>query len=70
VFKRRVLRKIFWPKREKAIRDLRRLCNEKLHGVYCLPDIIGVITSGMKSGRVCGTYLGEHRCIQGCYGEI
>jgi hypothetical protein len=43
VFKRRVLRKIFGPKREEAIRDLRRLRNEKLHGLYSLPDIIGVI---------------------------
>jgi hypothetical protein len=33
VYKRRVLRKIFGPKREEAIGDLRRLHNEKLHGL-------------------------------------
>jgi len=33
VFKRRVLRKIFGPKRDEAIGDLRRLYNEKLHGL-------------------------------------
>ena len=47
MLKRRVLRKIFGPKREEAIGDLRRLRNEKLHGLCCLPDIIGVITSRM-----------------------
>jgi hypothetical protein len=70
VFKRRVLRKIFGPKREEAIGDLRRLRIEKLHGLYSLPNIIGVITSRMI--RVVGyvAHEGEHRCIQGCYGEL
>jgi hypothetical protein len=41
VFKRRVLRKIFGPKREEAIADMRRLHNEKLYGLYSLPDLLG-----------------------------
>jgi hypothetical protein len=69
VLKRRVLRKIFGPKGEEAIGDLRRLCNEKLHGLYSLPDIIGVITSRMMRvvGHVAHTWenTGVYRVVMG-----
>ena len=45
MFENRVLRKIFWPKREKVIRDWRRLHNEEFNDVYFSPNIIRVIKS-------------------------
>jgi hypothetical protein len=35
-----LVKKIFWPKREKATRDCRKLYNEKLHDLYSSPNII------------------------------
>jgi hypothetical protein len=42
VFENRVLRKIFGPKRERdeVIGGWRKLHNEELHNLYCLPSII------------------------------
>jgi hypothetical protein len=45
VFENRVLRKIFWPKRDGIGRGWRKLCNEELHSLYSLPSIIRVIKS-------------------------
>jgi len=43
VFERRVLRKIFRPKREEGTGDWRRLHNEELHDLYCSADIIRIL---------------------------
>jgi hypothetical protein len=40
VFKNRILRRIFGPNRDEIIEDWRKLHNEQLHNVYCLPDKI------------------------------
>jgi hypothetical protein len=45
VFENRVLRRIFGPKREKAVGDWRRLHNEELHNLYVSPNIIRVMKS-------------------------
>jgi hypothetical protein len=45
VFKNRVLRKIFRPKRDKVLGDWRKLHNEELRNLHCLPSIIGIIKS-------------------------
>jgi hypothetical protein len=45
VFKNRVLRRIFGPKRDGAMRGWRKLHNEELHNLYSSPDIIGIIKS-------------------------
>jgi hypothetical protein len=59
VFKNRVLRKIFGPKRKEIIGDLRRFHNEKLHSLYSLPYIIGGdYIKNDESGRACGTHMG------------
>jgi hypothetical protein len=42
VFKNRVLRRIFGPKREEVGGDWRRLRNEELHNLYVSPSIIRV----------------------------
>jgi hypothetical protein len=46
VFENRVLMKIFGPKRDEVTREWRKLHNEELNDVYCLPNIVRVIKSG------------------------
>jgi hypothetical protein len=49
VFKSRVLRRIFGPKREEVAGGWRRLHNEELRNLYASPNIIRVIKSrGMR----------------------
>jgi hypothetical protein len=42
VFENRVLRRIYGPKREEVVGDLRRLHNEELHNLYTLSNITRV----------------------------
>ena len=39
LFENRVLRRIFRPKRDKVTREWRKLHNEELNDLYCLPNI-------------------------------
>ena len=43
LFEKRVLRKIFVPKKEDLTGEWRRLHNEELHDLYCSPNISQVI---------------------------
>ena len=45
VFEKRVLRRIFWPKRDEITGEWRKLHNEDLNKLYSSPSIIQVITS-------------------------
>jgi hypothetical protein len=45
VFKNRVLRGIFGPKRDEVIGGCRKLHNEELHNLYSSPSIIRLIKS-------------------------
>jgi hypothetical protein len=45
MFKYRVLRRIFGPKRGEVAVDWRRLHNEELHNLYASPNVIRVIKS-------------------------
>jgi hypothetical protein len=47
VFENRVLKKIFGPKRNEVIGRWRKLHNEELHNLSCLPSIIRMIKSRM-----------------------
>ena len=42
VFENRVLRKIFWPKRDELTWEWRKVHYEGLYYLYCLPNIIWV----------------------------
>jgi hypothetical protein len=42
VSENRVLRRIFWPKREEVEGDWRRLHNEELHNLYASPNAVRV----------------------------
>jgi hypothetical protein len=43
VFEKRVLRRIFGPRRDEVTGDWRKLHNEELHNLYASPDIIRMI---------------------------
>jgi hypothetical protein len=43
VYKNKVLKRIFEPKRDKVTGELRKLHNEELKDLYCSPNIIWVI---------------------------
>jgi hypothetical protein len=45
VFVKRVLRRIFRPKRDEAIGDWRKLHDEELHNLYSSPSIIRMTMS-------------------------
>jgi hypothetical protein len=45
VFENRVLRRIYFPKRDEGTDDWRKLHNEELHDLYSSPSIIRIIKS-------------------------
>jgi hypothetical protein len=54
VFEKRVLRRIFGPKRVEVTRGWRKIYNEELHNLFSSPSIIRMIKSRMMrwAGRV------------------
>jgi hypothetical protein len=62
VFKNRVLRRIFGPKRDEATGEWRRLHNKELYALYSSPDITQVIKS-IRLRRWAGhvAHMGERR---------
>jgi len=63
LFEDRVLRRIFWPKRDEATGKWRKLHNEELNDLYSSPNIIQVIKS--RRMRLAGhvARMGERRGI-------
>jgi hypothetical protein len=45
VFEKRMLRRIFGPKRDEVTGECRKLHNEELKDMYSSPNIVGVIKS-------------------------
>jgi hypothetical protein len=45
VFKNRVLRRVFGPKRDEVTGEWRKLQNDELRDVYSLPNIVRVVKS-------------------------
>ena len=45
VFENRVLRRIFWPKRDEVTQEWSKLHNEELNDLYSSPNIVRVIKS-------------------------
>jgi len=43
VFEKRVLRKVFGPKRDEVTGEWRKLHNEELNDLYSLPNIVRVV---------------------------
>jgi hypothetical protein len=55
----RVLRRTFGPMRDEIIEGWRKLHNEELRNLYCLPNIIRMIISRMIRWSGCVTHMGE-----------
>jgi len=43
VFENRVLRRLFWPKRDEVTGEWRKLHNEELNDLYSSPNIVWVV---------------------------
>ena len=63
VFKNRVLRGIFGPKRNKVTEEWRRLHNEELNELYSIPNIIRAIKSRRMRWAGHVARMGYERCI-------
>jgi hypothetical protein len=63
VYKNRMLRSIFWPKRDKIIGGWRKLHNEELHNLYSSLSIIRIITSRRMRCAGHAPYMGAKRNI-------
>jgi len=62
VFGNRVLRKIFWPKKDEVTGEWRRQRNEELHDLYSSPIIFQVTKwRRMKWVGACIKYGGKER---------
>jgi hypothetical protein len=68
VFEKRVLRRIFGPKRDEVTGEWRKLHNEELNDLYCSPSIVQVIKMGRMRWAGHVAHMGE-RSIQGFGGE-
>jgi hypothetical protein len=66
VFENRVLRGIFWSKRDEVTGEWRKLHNEELHDLYCSPNSsTGDKNEKNAMGGTYSAYGGEARGVQG-----
>ena len=61
VFDSRMLRRIFWPKRDEVTGEWRQLHNEELNGLYSSSNIVRVIKPRRTRGARNVARLGERR---------
>jgi hypothetical protein len=68
MYENRVLRRVYWPKRDEVTGEWRELHNEELNDLYSSPNIVRVINSRRIrwAGHVARTG-GEERRIQGFF---
>jgi hypothetical protein len=67
IFENRVLRRVFWPKRDELTGEWRRLHNKELYNLR--EYYSGYQIQKIYMGRTCSTYGGEERSIQSFGGE-
>ena len=63
MFKNRVLRIIFGPKRDGVTGEWRKLQNEELNDLYCSPNSVRVIRSRIMGWAGHVAYVGEKRGV-------
>ena len=69
VFEKRVLRRIFGPKRDEVTGEWRKLHNEELSDLYSLPNIVRVVKSRRMRWAGHVARMGRGGCAQGSGGE-
>jgi hypothetical protein len=62
-FEKRVLRRIFGPKRDEVTGEWKKLHNEEVHNLYSSPDIIRQITSNRMRWAGHVAHTGEERKV-------
>jgi hypothetical protein len=66
VFENGGLRGVFGPKRDDVTGEWRKLYNDELNDLYCLPNIVRVVKiEKNEMGRVCGGYRRGERGAEG-----
>jgi hypothetical protein len=63
VFENRGLRRIFGPEKDEVTGEWRKLHNEELNDLYCLPSIVGVIKLRRMGGAGHVARMGERRGV-------
>jgi hypothetical protein len=63
VFEKRVLRRIFGPKRDDVTGERRKLHNEERHNLYSSPDIIRQVKSRRMRWAGHAARMGEERKV-------
>jgi hypothetical protein len=63
VFEKRVLRRIFGPKRDEVTGEWRKLHSEELHNLYSTPDIIRQVKSRRMRWAGHVKRMGEERKV-------
>ena len=61
VLENRVLKRIFWPKRDEVTWDWRKPYNEQLNDLYCSTNIVRVIKSRRMRWAGHVAHMGERR---------
>jgi hypothetical protein len=69
VFEKRVLRRVFGPKRDEVTWEWRKLHNEELNDLYSLPNIVRVVKSTRTRGAGHLVRRGEGRGVHRVLGE-
>jgi len=69
VFEKRVLRRIFGPRRDEVIGEWRKLHNEEHNGLYSSPNIFRVVNSRRIRWAGHVTRMGDRRGVYGFGGE-
>ena len=65
MFENRVLRKIFWPRRDEVTGEWRKLHNEELNDLYCSPNVVRVIKCRRMRWAGHLLHMGEMRGVYG-----
>jgi hypothetical protein len=58
-------KRIFEPRRDKILREWRKLHNEELHNFYSLPSAIRIIRSRRMRGAGDVAHMGEEEYMEG-----